>query len=64
MEMAGPEFRKMAPLIELMTIEVYGRPSDKALKQLQQKAEMLGEGRSVVVREPQAGFARLPHGQP
>jgi quinol monooxygenase YgiN len=60
LEIAGPEFRKLTEFIELTTIEVYGRPSDKALKQLQEKADMLGEGGSVVVQEPQAGFARLP----
>jgi hypothetical protein len=43
-----------------MTIEVYGRPSDKALRQLRQKAQMLGERESVVVQEQQAGFARYP----
>jgi hypothetical protein len=59
-EIAGPEFRKLAELIELTTIEVYGRPSDKALKQLRQKTEMLGEGGSVIVQELQAGFARFP----
>ncbi len=60
MEIAGPEFRKLAELIELMAIEVYGRTSVKALKQLRQKAEMLGESGSVVVQEPLAGFARFP----
>jgi hypothetical protein len=60
MEIGGPEFRKMTEFIELMTIEVYGRPSEKALKQLREKAQMLGEGGSLVVQEPQAGFARLP----
>jgi hypothetical protein len=60
MEIAGPEFRKLAELIELTTIEVYGRPSDKALKQLRQKSEMLGEAGSVIVQEPQAGFNRFP----
>lgn len=60
MEIAGAEFRKLSGFIRLTTIEVYGRPSDKALKQLRQKAEMLGTGGSVVVREPQAGFARFP----
>jgi hypothetical protein len=44
-----------------MTIEVYGRPSDRALKQLRQKAEMLGEDVRVVVQQPQAGFARVPN---
>jgi hypothetical protein len=58
MDVAGSEFRKMSEFIELKTIEVYGRPTEKALNQLRQKAEMLGEGRSVVVHEPQAGFAR------
>jgi hypothetical protein len=53
-------FRKLSGFIKLMTIEVYGRPSDKAMKQLRQKAQMLGEGESVVVQQPQAGFARFP----
>jgi hypothetical protein len=60
MEIAGPAFRKLSGFIRLRTIEVYGRPSDKALQQLRQKAQMLGEGESVVVHEPQAGFARFP----
>ena len=60
MEVAGPEFRNLKECVELKTIEVYGRPSDKALKQLRQKAELLGEGGRVVVQEPQAGFARFP----
>lgn len=60
MEIAGPAFRKFTEFIKLMTIEVYGRPSDTALKQLRQKAQMLGKGESVVVQEPQAGFARFP----
>ncbi|MGH2775234.1 MAG: hypothetical protein ACRDJT_07370 [Actinomycetota bacterium] len=60
MEVAGPKFRNLKEFIELKTIEVFGRLSDKALNQLRQKAEMLGEGGSVVVQEPQAGFARFP----
>lgn len=60
MEIAGAEFRKLAGFIRLLTIEVYGRLSDKALKQLRQKAQMLGEGESVIVQEPEAGFARFP----
>jgi len=60
MEVAGPVFRNVKEFIELKAIEVYGRPSGKALRQLQQKAEMLGEGGSVVVQEPQVGFARFP----
>lgn len=60
MEIAGPAFRKLSGFIRLMTIEVFGRPSDKALEQLRQKVRMLGRGGSVVVQEPQAGFARFP----
>lgn len=60
MEIADAEFRKLAGFIKLVTIEVYGRPSNKALKQLRQKAQMLDEGESVVVPEQQAGFARFP----
>ena len=58
MEIAGPKFRNLKECVELKTIEVYGRLSDKALGQLRQKAEMLGDGGSVVVQVPQAGFAR------
>lgn len=60
MEIAGAEFRKLARFVKLLTIEVYGQPSDKALRQLRQKAQMLGEGERVVVQEPQASFARFP----
>jgi hypothetical protein len=58
-EIAGSEFRKLAHLITLRAIEVYGRLSDKARELLRQKAAMLGDGGSVVVRERYAGFARL-----
>jgi hypothetical protein len=58
LEVGGPEFRKLADLIELRRIEVYGRPSDRALQQLRQKAEMLGERADVLVHEPHAGFTR------
>ena len=58
METGGPAFRKFTELVNLRTIEVYGRPSDKVLKQLQQKAEMLGENGNVVVHERDAGFMR------
>jgi hypothetical protein len=60
MEREGEVFRKLAGFIRLLPIEVYGRPSDKALKLLRQKVQMLGEGESVVVQEQQAGFARFP----
>jgi hypothetical protein len=59
MDIAGAEFRKLSGFISLLSIEVYGRPSNKAMKQLRQKALMLGEGERVMVQEPQAGFARI-----
>jgi len=59
LEIGGPVFRKFIGSIKLQTIEVYGRPSEKVLEQLQQKAAMLGEAASVVVHEQHAGFMRL-----
>lgn len=58
-EIGGPEFRKLAPLITLRAIDVYGRLSGKALELLHQKAAMLGDPRSVAVHDRFAGFARL-----
>jgi hypothetical protein len=59
MDIAGSEFRKLAQLITLRAIEVYGRLSDKALELLRQKAAILGDSGSVVVHERYAGFVRL-----
>jgi hypothetical protein len=64
LEIGGPQFRKLAEFIDLRSIEVYGQPSATALNQIRQKADMLGEGARVVVRELQAGFARLPLADP
>lgn len=58
MDIGGPAFRKFVDLLKLATIEVYGKPSETALHMLHKKAEMLG-GDAVIVRELQAGFARL-----
>jgi hypothetical protein len=59
MEAGGPEFRKLAHLISLRSIEVYGRVSNRALQMLEEKAARLGDGGRVVVREPYAGFRRV-----
>ena len=59
MEIGSGEFRKLAHLVTLTGIECYGRPSDKALEQMQQKAAALGEGGTVVFVERFAGFAHL-----
>ena len=60
MEIGGPQFRRLAELIDLRLIEVYGDPSEIAMSQLRQKADTLGEDARVVVRELHAGFARFP----
>ena len=55
MEIGRPAFRKFIELIDLRTIEVYGRPDDKVLKQLQQKVEMFGGNGSVIVHQQHTG---------
>ena len=59
MEIGGPAFRKFIELIDLRTIEVYGRPGSKVLERLQQKVEMLGENGRVIIHEQDAGFTRF-----
>jgi hypothetical protein len=61
MKVAGPVFRQFADLVEMSTMEVYGKPSDDLLARLRQKAQMLGT-RAVVVHESFAGFARVVSG--
>jgi hypothetical protein len=58
MEIGGPAFRRFIDLVDLRMIEVYGRPSDRVLEQLQQKVKMLGKDGTVVVHDRYAGFAR------
>ncbi len=61
MKVAGPKFLPVAPLIKLRTIEVFGRPTEDLVAQLQAKAQLLGAG-SVIVRDIHAGFARFTSG--
>lgn len=58
MKVAGPAFRRFTEYINLSGIEVYGEVSDTLLKQLRQKAQMLGSG-TVLVDRLYAGFSRL-----
>jgi hypothetical protein len=58
MEVAGPRFAASADLLRLLSIHIYGDPSEKALGQLRDKVRLLGSG-DVVVHRPQAGFARV-----
>ena len=59
LDVGRPAFRAFTELVDLRTIDVYGRPSDNVRRQLQQKAELLGENGSVVVHDQHAGFARF-----
>jgi hypothetical protein len=58
LDVAGPAFRKLAHLITLSSIRIYGEPSEKALGQLQNKARSLGGG-DVSVHSLHAGFSRF-----
>jgi hypothetical protein len=58
MEVAGPIFRRLAELVTLSVIHIYGEPNEKALKQSHEKAQMLGRG-AVVVEPLFAGFNRF-----
>jgi hypothetical protein len=42
MDVAGPAFAKFEGLITLSTMDVFGKPSDHLLEQIQQKVQMLG----------------------
>ena len=59
LELGGPAFRRFAELLTLSSIRVYGEPSEKVLRQLQDKAQLLG-CTDVSVHGQHAGFSRLP----
>jgi hypothetical protein len=59
LDIGGSEFRKVAHLLTLTTIECYGRPSERVMEQLRQKAAALGDGGTVVSVRRFAGFANL-----
>lgn len=58
MEVAGPVFRQFVELVTLSSIHIYGDPSEKLLKQVHEKAQLLGRG-AVVVATLHAGFTRF-----
>ncbi len=62
MKVAGPMFRPIGELINMLAIDVYGRPGNALVDQLQHKAQMLGSG-TVRVHDLHTGFARLPTGK-
>ena len=57
MEVAGPVFRQFVELVTLSSIHIYGDASEKLLKQVHEKAQLLGRG-AVVVATLHAGFTR------
>ena len=59
LDIGNAEFRKLAHLLTLTAIECYGRPSERALEQLRQKAAMLGDGGAVVSIGRSAGFTHF-----
>lgn len=58
-EVGGPEFKKLAPYLELREIEVFGSLSDRARSLVHEKARALGDGGSVVLHPEFEGFSRL-----
>jgi hypothetical protein len=59
MDLGSAEFRKLAHLLTLRSIECYGRPSEMALEQLRKKAATLGEAGTIVSIGRFAGFTHL-----
>jgi hypothetical protein len=59
MKIAGPKFRPIGEFINMLAIDVYGRPDAPVMEELQRKSEMLGNG-TVRVHNQLAGFARMP----
>ena len=58
MDVAGPRFGRFADLLTLSSIHILGAPSEKAIKQLEDKVRLLGTG-EVTVHPPHAGFGRF-----
>ena len=58
MDVAAPAFQRFVDLVTMLSIQVYGDPSEKVLTQLRGKAQLLGS-ESVVVHAHHAGFNRF-----
>jgi hypothetical protein len=58
LEVAGPIFRRLAGLVTLTSVDIYGEPSAKALEQSLEKARLLGRG-VVTVHTLHAGLTRF-----
>ena len=58
LDVAGPKFPAIADFINMLAIDVYGRPDRAVVERLREKAEMLGSG-IVRVHDAHNGFARI-----
>jgi hypothetical protein len=58
MQVAGPLFREFVELVTLSSVHIYGEPSDMVVKQVHEKARLLGHG-TVTVEPLHAGFTRV-----
>ena len=58
MEVVGPVLRRFVELVSLSSIHIYGETSERVLRQLHEKARVLGRD-AVVVDSLHAGFTRF-----
>ena len=58
MEVAGPRFGRFANLLTLSSIRIFGEPSARAIRQLEDKVRLLGTG-EVTVHPLHAGFGHF-----
>lgn len=57
MKVAGPLFPPIAPLVKLLTVEIFGAVNDAVLEQLTAKTQLLGG--TVILHDLGSGFARV-----
>lgn len=58
MEIGGPAFAKFKDLLHLNSINLYGKPSEKLLQQLNRKAKMLGNA-TISIHDLQGGLNKF-----
>jgi hypothetical protein len=57
LKVAGPQFPPIAPLVKLLTIEIFGAVTEEIMKQLHAKADLLGG--TVIIHDFGSGFTRV-----
>ena len=57
MKVAGPLFPPIAPLVKLLTVEIFGAVTDAVLEQLTAQTQLLGG--TVIIHDRGPGFARV-----